>query len=198
MGLILNYNDHQTPLDGDEISGLLIHSVMTQQDLNEHEQLNIEKAELWLVRLKLDTDTILSETFLKKLHRKMYGDVWKWAGQFRLSNRNIGVEWSQIGIQLKYLLDDTKFWIANQTFPNHEISIRFKHRLVAIHCFPNGNGRHSRLMADIIMTSIFKEPRFGWQKSNMVKPDSIRKQYINALKLADQGQYNTLIEFAKD
>jgi Fic-DOC domain mobile mystery protein B len=111
--------------------------------------------------------------------------------------KNIGVKWTQIGIELKNLLDDTKYWIENNTFSPEEIAIRFKHRIVSIHCFPNGNGRHSRMMADIIMESIFDKEIFTWHQSIMVKDDT-RKEYIDALREADNGNVNPLIEFAKN
>ena len=120
------------------------------------------------------------------------------AGEFRRSEKNIGISWPLIGIELKNLLDDTKYWIANKTYPPEEIAIRFKHRLVSIHCFPNGNGRHSRMMADIIIESIFDKEVFTWHRSNMVKTDKTRKEYINALKEADNGNIEPLIEFAKN
>jgi Fic-DOC domain mobile mystery protein B len=111
--------------------------------------------------------------------------------------KNIGVKWTQIGIELKNLLYDTKYWIENNTFSPEEIAIRFKHRIVSIHCFPNGNGRHSRMMADIIMESIFDKEIFTWHQSIMVKDDT-RKEYIDALREADNGNVNPLIEFAKN
>ena len=109
-----------------------------------------------------------------------------------------GIEWRQISVELKNLLDDTNYWIDNCSFSPEEISIRFKHRIVAIHCFPNGNGRHSRMMADIIMESMFGEEVFSWHQSNMVKADDTRKAYIAALRQADHGDINPLIEFAKN
>ncbi len=127
----------------------------------------------------------------------MYGDVWKWAGEFRRSDKNIGINWTQIGIELKYLIDDANYWIKNNTFTSEEIALRFKHRIVAIHCFPNGNGRHSRMMADIIMEYIFDGEIFSWHKSNMVKADDTRKNYIAALRKADNGNMGPLIEFAQ-
>ncbi|MCE7056369.1 mobile mystery protein B [Algoriphagus sp. AGSA1] len=165
--------------------------------MDEFEQLNIEKAVEWTIHTNLKTEKILTEKFIRNLHKKMYGDVWKWAGEFRRSNKNLGIPWNQIGVELKKLIDDTKYWIEHNVFKPDEIAIRFKHRIVAIHCFPNGNGRHSRLMADIIMESIFKEEIFSWNKSNMVKADETRKAYISALKNADQGDINPLIDFAK-
>jgi len=198
MGLNLKYEDGQTPLDEDEKKGLKINSITTQKELDEFEQLNIEKAVEWTIHTNLKPEKILTEKFIKDLHKKMYGDVWKWAGEFRKSEKNIGIKWTQIGVELKNLIDDTKYWIENKTYSPEEIAIRFKHRIVAIHCFPNGNGRHSRMMADIIMESIFGEEIFTWHESNMVKADETRKNYIKALREADNGNINPLIEFARN
>ncbi len=197
MGLNLKYTDGQTPLDEDEKEGLKIKSITTQKELDEFEQLNIEKAVEWTIHTNLKPEKIVTEKFIKDLHKKMYGDVWKWAGEFRKSDKNIGINWTQIGIELKNLMDDTKYWIENKSYPSEEIAIRFKHRIVAIHCFPNGNGRHSRMMADIIMESIFGKEIFSWHKSNMVKADETRKAYISALREADNGNINPLIQFAE-
>ncbi len=197
MGLNLKYEDGQTPLNENEKEGLKIKSITTQNELDEFEQLNIEKAVEWTIHTKLKPEKIWTEKFIKDVHKKMYGDVWKWAGEFRKSDKNIGIKWTQIGAELKNLLDDSKYWIENKTYPPEEIAIRFKHRIVAIHCFPNGNGRHSRMMADIIIESIFGKEIFSWHKSNMVKADETRKNYIRALREADNGNINPLIEFAK-
>ena len=145
-----------------------------------------------------DNGKISSEGFIKKLHKKMFSDVWTWAGCFRLSEKNIGVSWNIIGIELRKLLDDVNYWIENKVYSETEIAIRFKHNLVNIHCFPNGNGRHSRIMADIIVDSIFGKQIFKWQYSNMVKPDDIRAKYIVALKEADKGNIEPLIDFARN
>jgi Fic-DOC domain mobile mystery protein B len=198
MGLALNYKDGQTPLDEEEKEGLKIKSIASQGELDEFEQLNIEKAVEWTIHANLKQEKLLTEKFIKDLHKKMYSDVWKWAGEFRKTNKNIGVNWTQIRVELKNLIDDTKYWIENKTYLPDEIAIRFKHRIVAIHCFSNGNGRHSRIMADIIVESIFKKEIFSWHKSNMVKADETRKEYILALKAADHGNINLLIKFAKN
>ena len=198
MGLELQYADGQTPLDEEEKEGLKIKSITTQGELDEFEQLNIEKAVEWTINTNLKPERILTQKFVKDLHKKMFGDVWQWAGEFRKSSKNIGIEWPQISVELKSLLDDTNYWIDNCTFLPEEISIRFNHRIVAIHCFPNGNGRHSRMMADIMMESIFNEKVFSWHQSNMVKADDTRKEYIAALRKADNGDIKPLIEFAKN
>lgn len=198
MGLEFDYKDGQTPLEEEEKDGLKIKSITTQGELDEFEQLNIEKAVEWTIHTNLKPKNILTEKFIKDLHKKMFGDVWKWAGEFRRTEKNIGIPWTKIGLELKNLLDDTKYWIENKTFSPEEIAIRFKHRIVSIHCFPNGNGRHSRMMADIIMESIFGNEIFSWHQSNVVKANEIRKEYINALKEADKGNVKPLIEFAKN
>lgn len=197
MGLELQHKDGQTPLDEEEKEGLKIKSITTQGELDEFEQLNIEKAIEWTIHANLKPEKILTEKFIKELHKKMYGDVWKWAGEFRKTDKNIGIKWIKIGIELKSLIDDTKYWIENKTYSAEEIAIRFKHKLVAIHCFPNGNGRHSRLMADIIIESIFGAEVFSWHSSNMVKVDDVRKLYITALRAADNGDIAPLLKFAK-
>jgi Fic-DOC domain mobile mystery protein B len=198
MGLELDYKDGQTPLDKEEKEGLKIKSITTQRELDEFEQLNIENAVEWTIHTKFKPEKILTEKFVKDLHKRMYGDVWKWAGKFRRTEKNIGIPWTQIGIELKKLLDDTKYWIENKTFSSVEIAIRFKHRIVSIHCFPNGNGRHSRMMADIIMESIFGNGIFSWHQSNMVIASETRNQYIKSLREADNVNFKQLIEFAEN
>ena len=142
MGLILQYKDGQTPLNTEQINGLKIKTIVTQAQLNEFEQANINEALMGL-NSKRKIKDILSEDFVVQLHKRMFGMVWKWAGKLRHTETNIGIEWTKIPIALRLLLDDTRFWIEHQTYGPDEIAIRFKHRLVAIHCFPNGNGRHS-------------------------------------------------------
>ncbi|XOV69277.1 MAG: mobile mystery protein B [Fluviicola sp.] len=199
MGLNLQYSTGQTPLDEEEIEGLKIHSISTKGELDEFEQKNIEEAILWTVGVKIQVDKLLSEEFIKLLHERMYGEVWKWAGTFRQSEKNIGITHWKISTELKVLLEDTKFWITNSTYPEDEIAIRFKHRLVSIHCFPNGNGRHSRLMADLIAEKIFDRHIFTWGQSNSIlsKASDARSQYLLALKRADNGNYTDLLTFAR-
>ncbi len=197
MGLDFKYIDGQTPLSEEEKEKLLIKSITTRGELDELEQLNIEKAIEWILNKKISKDKILTEEFIKSVHKKMLGDVWEWAGKFRKSEKNIGVDWIRIGVELRMLLDDTNYWIENNTYPPDEIAIRFKHRLVNIHCFPNGNGRHSRVMADIIIEFVFGKDVFTWNNSNLVKPDNARKEYIDSIRKADNGTINPLLEFAR-
>ena len=197
MGLDLNYIDGQTPISEEEKRGLRIKSISTRGELDEFEQLNIEKAIEWIMNNRFVKEQILTESFIKLVHKKMFGEVWEWAGLFRKTEKNIGISWVKIGVELKMLLDDTIYWIENETYLPDEVAIRFKHRLVSIHCFPNGNGRHSRVLADIIIESIFGEEVFSWGRSNLINSDNLRKDYINSLKEADNGFNNSLILFSR-
>jgi Fic-DOC domain mobile mystery protein B len=197
MGLDLDYIDGQTPLDEDEKEGLLIKTIATRGELDEFEQQNIEQAVQWSLGRSFKADAVFTEYFIRELHGRMYRNVWAWAGEFRKTNKNIGVDKWQIPTELRYLLDDAKFWYANNTYNPDEISIRLKHRLVSIHCFPNGNGRHSRLMADIVIEKIFKLPVYTWGAASLVKQGDARTFYLNAIKAADKGDIQPLIKFAR-
>ena len=197
MGLELDDINGKTLLDEDEKEGLKIKSITTRQELDEFEQQNIEKALLWLKRKKISAEEMLSEKFVKELHRRMYADVWKWAGEFRKTNKNIGVDKHKVAVELKQLLGDGLYWIKHKTYPDAEIAIRIKHRIVQIHCFANGNGRHSRLMADIMMEKIFHQPPFTWGAANLIKKGNPRSAYLQALKKADVGDFRELIKFAR-
>lgn len=197
MGLNLEYINGQTPLDEDEKDGLLIPTIATRTELDEFEQQNIEDAILWLLSTSLKKEAILTEKFVRNLHKRMYGNVWEWAGNFRKTNKNIGVDKWQIPTDLKVLLDDTLYWIINSSFTPDEIAIRFKHRIVSIHCFPNGNGRHSRLMADVIINKIFKLEVFSWGSVSLISASNSRYSYLKALKEADNGNFEPLLLFAR-
>lgn len=196
MGLNLTHGYGQTPLDEEEKEGLLVASVSTRGELDEFEQQNIEEAMQWLLTRSPKSGAILTESFVCRLHLRMYGSVWAWAGHFRRTDKNLGIDKWQIPTALKILLDDTAFWIAKQTYAPDEIALRFKHRIVSIHCFPNGNGRHSRLMADILVEKVYKLPVFSWG-ARSGKPDAVRAAYLHALRAADSGDMRPLLVFAR-
>lgn len=197
MGLDLEYINGQTPLDEEEKDGLLILTIATRGELDEFEQQNIEKAVQWILGRTFKPELFFTEDFVRMLHKRMYADVWAWAGEFRKTNKNIGVDKWKIPSDLKYLLDDAKYWHENNTYTQDEIAVRFKHRIVSIHCFPNGNGRHSRLMADIIIEKIYKQPVFSWGAANISDEGDTRKSYLKAVKTADRGDYSLLLAFAR-
>jgi len=197
MGLDYAYIHGQTPLDEDEKDGLLIKTITTRGELDEFEQLNNENAVQWTLGKRFRPETLLSEQFVKELHYRMFCDVWSWAGEFRKTDKNIGVDKNMIGVSLKQLTEDFQYWIGNKIYDNDEAVIRFSHQIVLIHCFPNGNGRHSRLIADVFRHSFFNLPPYTWSKESLIKKGESRKKYIDAIKMADNGNINPLINFAK-
>ncbi len=194
MDNLFETDDAATPLSEEEKQGLIPTWITLRNELNEVERAGIIKAEKWV--FTKNQKNILTEDFIKKLHKKMFEDVWNWAGKFRATERNIGVEPFQIPIKLRMLLEDTKFWIENKTYPPDEIGARFHHRLVWVHPFPNGNGRHSRLMTDVLVKNLGQQ-RFSWGAGNLVEVSKLRTQYIQALRAADNCQYSLLLDFVR-
>jgi Fic-DOC domain mobile mystery protein B len=190
----LEYPDSATPLEPEEIEGLRLRHITTRGELDRWEQENIQDALDWLARRR-KTGSILSEAFLCQLHKKMFGKVWTWAGTFRRTNKNIGVEWPYVPVELKMLTDDVSYWMDNKTFQPEEIAYRFHHRLVWIHLFPNGNGRHSRMITDLLLTEVFERKAFSWGGESLNDAGKLRTQYIEALKAADKNDYSLLKEF---
>lgn len=197
MGLELEYIAGQTPLDDDDKAGLLVSTIGTRGELDEFEQFNIEQAVQWSLSRRFRHSDILTEKFVRDLHKRMFGNVWAWAGEFRKSEKNIGVDPWHITVSLRNLLDDTRYWIDNSVYEPDEAVLRFKHRLVFIHCFPNGNGRHSRLMADIVIEQIFRGEHFSWGSGNLSNEGNARSDYLKAVKAADQGDFRLLSDFAR-
>lgn len=193
MPFDFDYPPGATPLDRDELASLIPGHITTQGELNEWEQLNIIQGENWARKQRKE---ILNEAFLRQLHKQMFGETWKWAGQFRKTDKNIGVDWLQIGVELKKLLDDTHYQIEHASYPPDEIAVRFHHRLVLIHPFPNGNGRHARLMADLLVERL-GQPRFTWGSRSLVDANDTRKDYIAALQAADARDIAPLLAFAR-
>lgn len=152
------------------------------------------KAETWL--FNSDHGDFLSIEFTKLLHTRMFNDTWVWAGQFRLTERNIGVSPYKITTDLKILLEDIRHQIINESFTVEEIAYRFHHRLVAIHPFPNGNGRHARLYTDLLLVQA-GQPRFTWGRQKLETESPVRKQYIDALRSADKHNYAALAKFVR-
>lgn len=190
------YAPNATPIDGDEIAGLIPKHITTQGQLNEWENANILKAEGWLAGKRQFKRDIFTIDFIKLLHKKMFAETWKWAGAFRKSAKNIGVDQAMITTELQKLLDDACYQIEYKSYQMDEIAYRFHHRLVFIHPFPNGNGRHARLMTDILLLYV-GQPRFSWGSKQLEALGPVRKQYIDALKKADKHDYSALAGFVR-
>jgi Fic-DOC domain mobile mystery protein B len=186
-------DDAATPLTPEEMRDLLPAHIAYRRELNEAEQENIARAQEWALNRRRD---LLSEKFVKDLHRQMLGDVWRWAGRLRTRERNIGIAYWEIPGALRQLLDDTKAWIEYNTYPPDEIAVRFHHRLVQIHPFPNGNGRHARLMADLLVMRLGRE-RFSWGRESLRDAGAMRQRHIAALQAADNHDIDPLLAFAR-
>lgn len=191
-----HYPDGSTPLDPNEKQGLIPGHLKFQKELNEWEQQNIIQAELWLKSKKQSIENVLKVQFINSLHKKMFDETWKWAGKFRKTEKNIGVLPHEISVNLHQLIGDVKYWIENNTYSQDEICVRLHHRLVWIHCFPNGNGRHARIYSDLVLETL-GQPKFTWGRTDLSDSTKTRKKYIKALKAADNHDYNQLLAFAR-
>ena len=190
---LFGQDDTATPVSPEERADLIPAYVTTRAELNEAEQANIIKAALWAHGRRRD---VLDDLFLIRLHKRMLGEVWRWAGAYRRSERNIGVAAIRIPMDIRGLLDDARYWIDHKTYPVDEIAARFHHRLVLIHAFANGNGRHARLATDLLLTALDHAP-FTWGRIDLVDPSATRATYVHALKAADHHDLGPLLAFVR-
>lgn len=183
-----------TPLDPDEIAGLKFKHVTTRGELDELEQANIEQGLRWIARRR--RGDILTDDLIRKLHVRLFGDVWEWAGSYRQTEKNIGIDPLHIPVQLRILLDNARLWSENDVFPPLEAAARFHHRLVQIHPFPNGNGRHARIATDIFLEDHYDHPPIQWASGFDLQADNERREaYIAALRAADGEDFDPLLAF---
>lgn len=187
-----NTDDHATPLTPGEKDDLIPSHITSRSELNRLEQQNIATADVWALSRK---HYIFRERFLKSLHRRMFNRVWKWAGNFRKTERNLGVKSHLIETELRQAIDDARYWVENKTYPPDELAVRFHHRLVSVHPFPNGNGRWSRLVADTLIVQLGGS-RFTWGGADLRAAGKARDAYIAALKSADNHDFGPPIKFA--
>lgn len=188
-------SDGSTPLSPEELADL-IPNLATKEELNEWERENILQARSWALRNRTPAKDIVCDQYVRQLHKKMFDQTWKWAGHYRKTDKNLGVTFLQILEKLGVLFGDVRFWI-NHTYSSDEIAIRFHHRLVLVHPFSNGNGRHGRLIADLLARRLGR-PLFSWGSSDLLKPTTARKMYHQALGAADNGDIGPLLRFARD
>ncbi|HEX3985624.1 MAG TPA: mobile mystery protein B [Acidobacteriaceae bacterium] len=193
---ILTSGDGNTPLSPDELADL-IPNLATKEELNEFERTNILVAYEWaLAPRNIRRQDPLTERYLRDLHYRMFDQTWKWAGIYRTTEKNIGIAHVNIREALGALLGDARYWLEHQTFPPDEIAVRFHHRLVSIHPFANGNGRHSRLMADGLVRRLDR-PLFTWGRADIMAQGDFRRRYIDALQVADRNDIAPLLAFAR-
>jgi len=186
-------DDANTPLTPEEQEGLIPSYITLRSELNAAEQANILEAGEWALARQRN---VLDERFLTNLHKRMFGRVWRWAGQFRRTDRNIGIDPYRIPADLRQHVDACRYWIEHGSYPPDEIAARFHHRLVLIHAFPNGNGRHARLATDLLLVKL-GQPRFSWGQVNLVDATETRQRYVAALRAADHHDIGPLLEFVR-
>lgn len=186
-------DEANTPLTAEEREQLIPSYITLRRELNEAEQVNIGEAFRWAYMRKRD---VLDPNFLTDLHKRMFGDVWRWAGKYRKTARNIGVDAYQIPMDLNQAISDAQYWIEHSTYSKDEIAVRYSHRLVFIHPFPNGNGRFSRLVGDLLAHQLDR-PSFTWGRSSLIDAGATRARYVEALRAADNYDINPLLLFAR-
>lgn len=191
--------DGATPLDPDESDGLIPSHVSTRGELDELEEVNIQEGLRWAFGKTLrrgQRADVLTEDFLYELHQKMFGAVWEWAGQVRKTDKNVGIDKFQVRSEVRKLVEDARYWRENEVYAADDLAVRFHHRLVSIHPFPNGNGRHARMAADLLVQQVGRPP-FSWGGGGLTNTSDLRSSYIRALRRADKGDLGPLLEFAR-
>jgi len=189
------------PLTHEERQGLRL-PVLTRDELNRAEAENISQAMTWLFlsQRRLRPESVTREAWLQRLHWRMYNQVWAWAGKYRTTDRNLGVPYWQIRMDMHDVQADGQAWLADTSaarFSNDECAIRFGYRLVVIHPFPNGNGRWSRLVSDALTVAL-GEPRFTWGGASLTETGQLRRSYITALQTAETAKdFGPLTAFAR-
>jgi len=195
MTTLATTSDGNTPLSPEELADL-IPSLATKEELNEWERENILFGSEWANADRTSPVDMASDEYIRKLHGRMFDQTWKWAGEYRRTEKNIGVPVHEIRERLMALFGDVRYWIENSTYSPDEVAVRFHHRLVLIHPFPNGNGRHARLIADVLVTKLDR-PAFSWGSANLVKEGEARNQYLEVIRAADNGDIQPLLTFAR-
>lgn len=186
-------DEANTPLEAEEREQLIPSYITIRAELNEAEGVNISEAMRWLRGRK---QSVLDQDYLEQIHKRMFGDVWRWAGSYRKTPRNIGIDAYRIPIELRQAIDDARYWVEHQTYSPDEIAIRFSHKVVAIHPFPNGNGRFSRQIGDMLAIEQ-GQPRFSWGQQTYTDGKELRDRYVAALRAADGHDLEPLLAFAR-
>lgn len=187
--------DGSTLLSPDELKDL-IPDLAVKAERDEWERENILSAREWAMRSRTPLSLIVSDEFVRKLHRKMFDHTWRWAGVYRRSEKNIGIPFYQIRERLEVLYGDVRYWLAHATYAGDEIAVRVHHELTRIHPFPNGNGRHARLLADVLLIRLGR-PTASWGSANLTTMGRCREEYLASLRAADRGDVQPLRQFLR-
>ncbi|MCL1052153.1 mobile mystery protein B [Shewanella abyssi] len=196
MSLLKDDPEGATPLSPDDLLGLKLPHIQTRAQLNEVEAANILQGQIWVSGLKVLTlDDIFSRDFVTTLHENLLGDIWEWAGTFRLRELNIGVNPKNISVDLHNFLEDAKCWVEFSHYSDLELSARIQHKLVQIHPFPNGNGRHSRIFTDIVRIFLLNKKPLRWANVKLEDISEERAAYIAGLRKADGGDFSEMVHY---
>ena len=194
---IFQSGDHATELGAEERLEL-IPSLTTRAELNEVERLQINAARVWALRAAaLRRPDLLTDSFARELHQRMFHQVWRWAGRFRTANKNLGWEFHRVTEGVRHAFDDAQAWLDHDAYPLAEAAVRLHHRLFVIHPWPNGNGRHARLMADIVVASRQGKDLTWGARADLAGLGDVRNRYLVALRRADAGDFVPLLAFAQ-
>lgn len=196
MSIELIYIEGQNQLNEEELSGLKIEGLKSYSDIHDAEEAGIKKTVAWVEKNYFKPEKIFTEAFIKEIHKRMFADVWNWAGKYRLANKNLGVDKIKISSELKQLMSNTKFWIEDESYDMDEIAVRFAHRLMQIQAFPDGNARHAKIMANVILEHLLNSEIFSWGES-IPDPEKNRAEFLEALRKADKGKMDDLLKFAR-
>ena len=172
----------QTPLPPELQKGLISKNVQTIGELDEYEEQNIAEGMVWLEDSNANS---LNYSFWLRLHKKLFGNVWNWAGEIRshdLGNADFLYP-EKVRPALMQLIGDAEYWFKNDTYPKKETIARIHEKLLTIHPFANGNGRWSRILTEYIC----KQNKIDipkWNLKSKDDPQKRRKEYIEAVELA--------------
>lgn len=185
--------DDATPLRPEEAAALRV-PVVDRRQLNEIEAANVASGRAWALRSRKDC---LTADYLCELHKRMFGDVWRWAGNYRTFDVNIGnTPFVQVPVEVRQVLDDARYWMDNGTYAPAELAVRLHHRLVLVHPFVNGNGRCTRLLADVVVKRLKAAP-LSWGSVSLAETGEARAAYVAALRDADNHDLDPLVRFAQ-
>jgi Fic-DOC domain mobile mystery protein B len=190
------YIEGQNHLSEEDIAGLKLTDLTNYSDIKLAEEKGVAKTTAWVEKNYFKSERIFTEAFIKEIHKRMLGEVWHWAGKYRLANKNLGVDKLKISSELKQLMSNTKFWIEDESYTMDEIALRFAHRLMQIQAFPDGNARHAKIMANVILEHLLNSEIFTWGES-IADPIKNREKFLDALKKADKGKMDELMKFAR-
>ena len=193
--MIGGVGEGQTPLEPEEITGLLL-QIRTREALNQVEEENILRARLWAAESPLVRARLLTEPVIRRVHRQMFGGVWRWAGKYRTSERNLGHPWQRLSADIHQLCGSFAFRVEQKSEDPDELAVDFHYQLVRVHAFPNGNGRHARFCADRLVENLGRAA-FSWGRADLARTGDARAQYLSALIEADAGDPVAMLKFSR-